>query len=305
MKHLRAGDTVAVIAPAGPCKEAERVAQIEAMFARHGLRARLYPSCSATHPQHDYLSGSDEQRLADLHAALSDEHIAAIFGLRGGYGCARFIDRIDAELVRAHPKSLIGYSDLTTLHALWSRQGVPSFHAPMPASDWLEEGAQADTEALFGVLMQPLLAGTVLAPALAADTWHQAGVAEGSLVGGNLAIVASLIGTPYAVPVQDNLLLLEDIGEAPYRIDRLLTQLRLAGALDAATGFVLGSFSGDEDPMAVVQDHLLRTAKPVLAGWPAGHGQPNRALPLGVRMQLDAAAGTLQLMEAALSAPSP
>ncbi len=303
LRHLRPGDTVAVIAPAGPCKDAERRAQVEPAFAQRGLQARLYPSCFARHPAHDYLSGSDDQRLADLHAALADDSIAAIFALRGGYGCARFVDRINTTLLRTHPKPLLGYSDITTLHALWQREGRPSFHAPMPASDWLAEGGADDADALLTLLMQPLLAGALLGAA-PTEAWRNRGIAEGRLVGGNLAIVASLIGTPYAVPVQGNVLFLEDIGEAPYRVDRLLTQLRLAGALDAAAGVVLGSFTGDEgDATAVLQEHLLQTNKPVLSGWPAGHGQPNRVLPLGVRMQLDATAGTLRLTEPVLSAP--
>jgi muramoyltetrapeptide carboxypeptidase len=296
LRHLREGDTVAVVAPAGPCKDADKLAHIVPQFERHGLRARLYPSCSATHPQHDYLSGSDDQRLADLHTALADQSIAAIFALRGGYGCARLIDRVDTALLRAHPKPLVGYSDLTTLHALWSREGLPSFHAPMPASDWLQDGGEADMNALLDLLMHPLPAGAVLAPALAANAWQVPGIATGRLVGGNLAIVASLIGTPHAVPVQGHVLFLEDVSEAPYRVDRLLTQLRLAGVLDAAAGFVLGSFTGDEgDATAVLQDHLGRLNKPLIAGWPAGHGQPNHVLPLGVPVRLDAAAGTMRL----------
>lgn len=301
LRHLHPGDTVAVIAPAGPCKDAERLAQVEPFFARHGLQARLYPSCSTTHPLHDYLSGSDEQRLTDLHAALADDSIAAIFALRGGYGCARWVDRIDTALLRVHPKPLIGYSDVTTLHALWSREGLPSFHAPMPDSDWLADGGSDDAQALLALLMQPLVRGASFGP-VPAEAWRRPGIAQGRLVGGNLAVIASLIGTPYAVPVQGNLLLLEDIGEAPYRIDRLLTQLRLAGVLDAAAGFVLGRFTSDEgDATAVLQEHLLRTHKPVLSGWPAGHGQPNRTLPLGVRMHLDATAGTLLLLDPVLA----
>jgi muramoyltetrapeptide carboxypeptidase len=301
LRHLRPGDTVAVIAPAGPCRNAERLAHVEPFFARHGLHARLYPSCSATHPLHDYLSGSDEQRLTDVHAALADDSIAAIFALRGGYGCARWVDRIDTALLRAHPKPLVGYSDVTTLHALWSREGLPSFHAPMPDSDWLADGGSDDAQALMALLMQPLEGGALFGP-VPAEAWRAAGEAEGVLVGGNLTVVGSLIGTPYAVPVQGNLFLLEDIGEAPYRIDRLLTQLRLAGVLDAAAGFVVGSFTGNEgDATAVLQEHLLFTRKPMLSGWPAGHGQPNRTLPLGVRMHLDATAGTLLLLDPVLA----
>jgi muramoyltetrapeptide carboxypeptidase len=296
LRHLRPGDAVAVIAPAGPCHDAERLALIEPLFAHHGLQARLYPSCTARHEHHSYLSGSDDQRLADLHNALADDNIKALFALRGGYGCARIVDRIDAALLRTHAKPIIGYSDITTLHALCTREDLPSFHAPMPASDWLQDGADDDTAALLDLLMHPLPAGTLFAPTLAADAWRVPGTATGTLVGGNLAIVASLIGTPFAVPVHNNILFLEDVSEAPYRVDRLLTQLRLAGALDAAAGFVLGSFTGDEgDATAVLQEHLGRLNKPLIAGWPAGHGQPNRVLPLGVMVHLDAAAGSVRM----------
>jgi muramoyltetrapeptide carboxypeptidase len=296
LRHLRPGDTVAVIAPAGPCHDAARLALIEPLFARHGLHAYLYPSCTARHIHHDYLSGSDDERLADVHTALADDNIKALFALRGGYGCARIVDRIDVALLRTHRKPIIGYSDLTTLHALCTREGLPSFHAPMPASDWLQDGAEADTTALFEMLMQPLPAGAVLSPALAANTWHVPGNTTGHLVGGNLAIVASLIGTPYAVPVHNNILFLEDVSEPPYRVDRLLTQLRLAGVLDAAVGFVLGSFTVDDgDATAVVQEQLGRLNKPLITGWPAGHGQPNRVLPLGVPVTLDAAAGAVRM----------
>jgi muramoyltetrapeptide carboxypeptidase len=296
LRHLRPGDNVAVIAPAGPCYDAGRSALIEPLFAHHGLHARLYPSCTARHTHHDYLSGSDDERLADVHAALADDDVKAIFALRGGYGCARIVGRIDTALLRAHRKPIIGYSDITTLHALCTREGLPSFHAPMPASDWLQDGADEDTAALFTMLMQPLPAGIVLAPALAANTWHVPGTATGQLVGGNLAIVASLIGTPFAVPVHNNILFLEDVSEPPYRVDRLLTQLRLAGVLDAVAGFVLGSFTGDDgDATAVLQEFLGRLNKPLITGWPAGHGQPNRVLPLGVVVTLDAAAGSVRI----------
>jgi muramoyltetrapeptide carboxypeptidase len=303
LRHLRAGDSVAVIAPAGPCRDAEKLARLPALFEQHGLRAVLMPGCTAPNGPHEFLAASDEQRLNDVHAAWADDSIQALFALRGGYGCARFVDRIDTTLLRAHAKPLIGYSDITTLHALCSREGLPSFHAPMPASDWLQDntqsGAQEDTDALFAVLMQPLPEGALLGRA-PGDAWRVKGQAQGLLVGGNLSVIASLIGTPYALPVHGSIVFLEDVGEAPYRIDRLLTQLRLAGVLDAAAGFVLGSFTEADDATPVLQEHLRKIGKPLISAWPSGHGQPNRTLPLGARVQMDAQAGTLTLAQPVL-----
>jgi muramoyltetrapeptide carboxypeptidase len=299
-RHLRRGDLVAVIAPAGP-STLERVALVPPLFERHGLRARLYPSCHARHPQHDFLAGDDATRLADLHAAFADTDIAAVFCLRGGWGSARLLDQIDTARLRANPKLLIGFSDITALHAWLVREGGIGLHAPMPGSNLVLEGNDADAQALFDLLMNPLPAGQCFAPPLAADTWCVPGRASGRLIGGNLSIVASLLGTPWAWPREGTILFLEDVSEALYRVDRLLTQLRHAGVLDGARGFLLGSFTEDADPAAVLREHLAGLGKPLLAGWPAGHAIPNRALPLGAMVTLDAGAGTLTLDEAVLA----
>ena len=299
-RHLRRGDLVAVIAPAGP-STLERAALVPPLFERFGLRARLYPSCHARHPVHDFLAGDDAMRLADLHAALADADIAAVFCLRGGWGSARLLDRIDTALLRAKPKPLIGFSDITALHALVVREGGIGLHAPMPGSNLVLEGDEGDAQALFDLLMHPLPTGHRFAPALAADTWREPGQASGRLIGGNLSIVASLLGTPWAWPSDGAILFLEDVSEALYRVDRLLTQLRHAGVLHAARGFLLGSFTEDADPVAVLREHLAGLGKPLLAGWPAGHSIPNRALPLGAMVTLDATAGTLRLDEDVLT----
>jgi muramoyltetrapeptide carboxypeptidase len=280
---LSAGSLIGVIAPAGPADPA-LTAAVPALYQGFGYRVRLYPGCALNS---GYLAGPDAQRLADLHAALADDEVAAIHCLRGGYGAMRLLDGIDCALLRAHPKLLIGYSDITALHALWCLHGVPSLHAPMPASDHLKPGREADTDALFSLLRDGLAPGTVLAPALAADGLRIAGTAQGLLVGGNLSLVAALLGTPFAWPVAGNLLFLEDINEEPYRVDRLLTQLRLAGVLDAAAGFVLGSFTEQASPAALLHAMLAPLGKPVLGGWPAGHGTPNQPLPLGLRARLE------------------
>ena len=295
-RHLRLGDLVGVIAPAGPLP-AERVALVEPLFARFGLRARLYPSCHAGHPLHDYLAGDDALRLADLHAAFADPQVAAVFCLRGGYGCNRLLDGLDSALLRANPKLLVGYSDITTLHSVILSQGGIGLHAPMPGSNLVLAGNDDDTQALFDLLMHPLAAGHVFAGPLAADRWHVAGRASGRLVGGNLSLIASLIGTPWALATKGTILFLEDVSEARYRVDRLLTQLRHAGMLAGVRGFLLGSFTEDGDSAPVLGELLGALGVPLLSGWPAGHSQPNRALPLGAQVTLDAAAGTLTLDE--------
>jgi muramoyltetrapeptide carboxypeptidase len=299
---LAPGSLVGVIAPAGP-PDAARLAQLPALYAAQGYRVRVYPGC---HARDRYLAGDDALRLADLHAALADDTVAAIHCARGGYGCMRLLDRIDRELVRTKRKLLIGYSDVTALHALWHHEGVPSLHAPMPTSDLVRDdadadaGRRADRDALFMLLRAGCRSGHTWAPTLdAAGTagLRVPGVAEGRLVGGNLSLVGHLLGTPLAWPMAGAILFLEDINEEPYRVDRYLVQLHLAGALDAIAGVLLGSFTDADDVRTELREHLVALGKPLVGGWPAGHGTPNRALPLGVRVRLDATAGSLTLLE--------
>jgi len=290
---LKPGDLVAVLAPAGPVS-ADQVAALPALYQRHGLRVRLYPSC---HASTGYLAGPDALRLADLHSALADPEVAAIHCLRGGYGAMRLLPDIDTTLVRSAAKLLIGYSDITALHALWARCGLASLHAPMPASDLIKPGRESDELVLFDLLRSGLQEGAVLAPDLAPEGVSVGGSARGLLVGGNLSLVAALLGTPWAWDTRGAILFLEDVSEEPYRVDRLLTQLRLAGVLDAVAGFVLGSFTEEASPATLLQDMLCGLGKPVLGGWPTGHGTPNRPLPMGLPVALDATAGHITLLQ--------
>lgn len=295
---LPPGSLIGVIAPAGPV-EAERLARVPALYESFGYRCRIYPGCAL---REDYLAGPDAQRLADLHAALADPEVVAIHAVRGGYGCMRILDGIDAALLRANPKLLIGYSDLTALHALWAREGLPTLHAPMAASDMLLPGREADRDALFAVLRGGLLAGAVLAPERLPEAWQVPGRARGRLIGGNLSLVAALLGTRWAWDARGAILFLEDVNEELYRVDRLLTQLRLAGVFEQVAGFVLGSFTEATSPQPLLHQLLEPLGKPLVAGWPSGHGTPNRPLPLGVAAELDAGAGTLTLLQDLLQA---
>lgn len=284
---LLPGATLGVIAPAGPPKPGA-LEQVPALLAAHGFKAKIFPGCAG--PSHlGFLAASDAQRLADLHAAFTDPEVDAVLCLRGGYGCARLLDHIDTELMRRHPKLLIGYSDISSLHGLRDTLGLPSLHAPMPASDLLHPEAGPDALALFSLLKSGLKSGDVIAPDFAPHPLSQGQSASGRLIGGNLAVFTALLGTPWAPRAEGAILFMEDIGEEPYRVDRLLAQLRLAGVLDAAAGFLVGSFTDAESPDAVLADYLRPLAKPVLAGWPSGHGRPNAALPLGVQVEMDVA----------------
>jgi len=290
---LPPGSLIGVIAPAGPV-EAERLARVPALYESFGYRCRVYPGCAL---RDGYLAGPDEQRLADLHAALADREVAAIHAIRGGYGCMRILDRIDVALLRANPKLLIGYSDLTALHALWAREGLPTLHAPMAASDMLLPSREADRDALFDVLQGGLRRGATLAPQLLADPWRVPGRARGRLIGGNLSLVAALLGTAWAWDAAGAILFLEDVNEELYRVDRLLTQLRLAGVFEQVNGFVLGSFTEATSPQPLLHQMLEPLRKPLLAGWPSGHGTPNRPLPLGIEVELDADSGRITLLQ--------
>ncbi|RTL44427.1 MAG: LD-carboxypeptidase [Burkholderiales bacterium] len=290
---LPRGAHLAVIAPAGPPKPG-RLEAVLPWLVERGYEATLLPSCYGPSPL-NFLAAPDAVRLADVHTAFSDDRFDAVLALRGGSGCIRLLDRLDLGLLAAHPKLLIGYSDLTVLHALRTRAGIPSLHGPMPASDWGLPGAQADTDALFQSLACGWHAGDVLGQA-APHPLSRGGRARGRLIGGNLAMFCALLGTPYLPEVDGALLFIEDISEEPYRVDRLLTQLRLAGVLGRIAGLLVGSFTGAESPQAVLADHVAGLDGPVLAGWPAGHGQPNHPLPLGVMAEMDVARGRLTLL---------
>jgi muramoyltetrapeptide carboxypeptidase len=291
---LKPGQSIGIVAPAGPAS-AEAVAAAPAALQALGYEVRLFPAC---HARDGFLAGDDAVRLADLHAAFSDPEIAAIVCLRGGYGSGRLLDRIDWDLLARHAKPFVGYSDITALHAQFSNRGIPSFHGPMLTSDLAKPECDALTTASLAALRDGWRAGDLLAPALGPAALRIGGRVDGRLVGGNLSLIAALMGTPWALNVRDAILFIEDVSEEPYRVDRLLLQLRLGGLLDQARGFVLGGFTGCEQaPDAVLRDYLLPLGKPVLGGWPAGHCQPNTLLPLGTHVTLDADSGHIELGE--------
>ena len=290
-RPLRPGARVAVVAPAGPFERAALEAGLAVLAARYSVQ--LPPELFA---RQRYLAGSDAQRLAQLTAALSDPDVDALFCARGGYGAMRLLPALEG-LVPA-PKPLVGFSDITALHAWLQRNGLISVHGPV-----LTQLGKLDAqthERLFALLEN----GAPAAPLQGTDTYVP-GVAEGPLQGGTLAVLTRLLGTPYLPPLEGAVLLLEDVGEQPYRLDRMWTHLALAGVFRRVRGIALGAFTGCEAREAdytsaqVLRDLAAETGLPCAAGFPIGHGERNEPVPLGVRVRLDAAAQTLTFLHGA------
>lgn len=294
-RRLRRGDTVAVPAPAGVVP-AERLAAGVRRLESWGLRVRLGEHVHGRHPHLPYLAAPDEQRAADFSSAWLDPDVAAVWVARGGYGSQRVVDLVDwGSLARAEPKILVGFSDVTALHAaVAARLGLVSLHGHVVTS--LGNAAEASAERIRRMLFEPdsvddLLDGHDAEPV-------QGGVAEGPLTGGNLALLTADLATPYARPAAGAIAVLEDIEEPPYRLDRLLTQLVRAGWFDEVAGVVLGAFTDCGDPSvvdAVFAARLAPLGAPVVKGFDVGHSSTSACVPLGVHAVLDAEAGTLRL----------
>lgn len=287
---LRPEGTIALIAPAGPAGPAELDAeQAEQWVRNRGYNLRIFPGVLE---RDGYLAGSDDTRLNDLHAAFADPQIDAIFCLRGGYGTPRLLDRLDFDLLRANPKPFVGYSDLTAVHLAISRYaGFVTFHGPMFKVDLLGDKQQPTESSLFSLLRGQLGAGSVLAHPVAYPlTTIAPGIACGRLLGGNLSMIAAVMGTPFEIDADGIILLIEDVNEPIYRIDRLLTHLRLAGKLAQVAGVLVGDVAGVDK--AALERLLKQTFEPlcipVLAGWRSGHCDPNLTLPMGALVRLDA-----------------
>lgn len=310
-KRLSPGDTVMLIAPAGPPKRDE-VMRFKERIESHGYRVKMRNDMFDVE---GYLAGSDQRRADEFMEAFADPEVDGVLAVRGGYGCMRMLDLVDFEKVKANPKILLGFSDITALHAAMNKAGVVSFHGPGPASGLGSEKGPTDFTAKYVVRA---LEATPESPAgpYVVDVPESVskvesfgkGKAKGRLVGGNLSLIASLEGTPYAVDTNGAILMIEDVNEAPYRIDRMLQQLKLAGKLGQIKGAVLGKFTEDfvrEDKLTddkrfdtsgVLRQYFEDLGVPVLVNYPIGHYPQNCTVPLGGEVEIDADVKTLRIL---------
>jgi muramoyltetrapeptide carboxypeptidase len=279
--RLKPGDTIGVVAPAGPFDPkifSQGLSTVESLGFRIRVNDEIFEKTG-------YLAGNDTHRARLINRLFKDPAIDAIFCARGGFGSLRILPLMDFDVIRKNPKVFIGFSDITALlTAITNRSGLVSFHGPVVTT--LAKASEMTCNSLLGAIssdrpleVQP--AGSVVI---------QAGRAQGPLIGGNLATLCHLLGTPFEPQFKHRILLLEDRGEALYRIDRMLFQMKLAGCFDELAGLVLGSFEdcGDLDGIyQIFQEHFQDIHIPILAGFDIGHGKQNMTIPFGIEATLD------------------
>lgn len=295
---LRKGDKIGVIAPAGSVHD-EPLEKGVGILRRAGFGIELAPGIL---DRKGYLAGEQEKRARALQDFFKRGDIAAIFCARGGFGSIQILPLLDAAVIRLYPKIFVGYSDVSILlNWLLQRCGMVTFHGPMVAME-IARGLKGLSEEFFwGTLL-----GTKRQWRLQAGETIRPGYAQAEMAGGCLSIVVTTLGTPYEIETAGKILFLEDIGERPYRVERMLTHLKMAGKLEKIAGLVFGSFTncegeGERELGEIFQEFFRDAPYPVIAGLDVGHGEENLLLPFGVRMALDGKAGSLSLLDSPLA----
>ncbi len=309
--RLRPGDTVGLIEPAGFTDDLFDLDLVKETIAAMGLKPKL-----GQHPvqRFGYFAGKDEERAADVNAMFADPEVRAVFAVRGGWGCARLLPHLDFRTIRANPKLLIGFSDITALHlAFAARAGFVTIHGPNAGASWSRFSWDAFRAVTFDgatpTFSNPQGQEDRLVQRSGRVRTFRGGKASGRLLGGNLTVLSTLMGTPWLPDFGGAILFLEDVDEPPYRVDRMLTQLALAGVLGKVAGVVFGQCTGcgPAGPSyggftlsEVLQQHLAPLGIPAFQGAAFGHVANQFSLPIGGLAEIDADAGTVRLLEPAV-----
>ena len=311
-KRLAPGDTVGVVAPASATFQSVDVAVARESLEALGLKVKIGEHVLS---RHGYLSGADKDRAADINRFFRDDSIRAVLPIRGGWGSSRVLPHLDFNEIRRNPKIVLGYSDITALHlAIHAKTGLVTFHGPNGMGRWDTWSVEYLKRVLFNAE-----AVTFENPKALSDrnsltqTENRVqtitpGTARGPLIGGNLTVMTAILGSPYVPPTEGAILFLEDVGEDLYRIDRMFTQLKLAGILDRIKGFVFGTCAecGPGEGFAsltleeIFADHIKPLKVPAWFGAMIGHQTPQWTLPVGADVEIDATAGTIKLLAPAV-----
>lgn len=306
-RRLREGDVIGLVAPASYVESQERLDRMLATIASMGLVPKVAPNVLK---RDGYFAGSDRERAASVDAMFADSEVRAIMAVAGGWGCQRILPYLDFALIDAHPKLLIGSSDITALHlALAARTHCPSVHGPNAAHSWGEGPRAAFRSLVFDAAAPTCVNPPPPADPLVPNPWPirtlRPGKARGRLLGGNLSVLTSLVGTPWLPSFKGAILFLEDTNEAEYRIDRMLTQLAQAGILREVAGVAFGQCTNCRNPVPtytgfnidqVLEQHLARLGVPAFQGAQIGHIAAQTSLPVGAPVEIDAVAGSLRVL---------
>jgi len=305
-QRLKRGDLLGIVCPAGPVHDLSRLENGVRYLEGLGYRTKVGRNAARSL---GYLAGTDGERADDLHAMFADRNVRGIFCARGGYGTPRLLPRINFRLIAKNPKILLGYSDITALAlAIWRKCRLVTYHGPMLAVDLAADVNPVAEESLWNMLTSPARHATLARAEESPARVRQSGSATGRLLGGNLSLLVSLIGTPYLPDFRRGLLFLEEIDEAPYRVDRMLTHLGNAGILSGISGVAAGQFTRCEPgdpavPSLTLQQIMAGTAeavgKPFLTGFPIGHEKQMVTVPVGIRARMNADEGVITLLEPA------
>lgn len=304
---LKQGDLIGIISPASSPDDLTRIERGVNYFERMGYRTIVGENVGQ---YRGYLAGDDDQRLSDLHKMFSNKEVKAIFAVRGGYGSPRLLDRINFSLIKKNPKVFVGYSDITALHlAFFQKAGLITFAGPMVAVDFHNEVSQFTEEIFWRMVTSDKKFGRLPIPEDEKLFTLIKGSTEGKLIGGNLALVLSIAGTEYLPNLKDKILFLEDIGENPYRIDRMLNQLKLMKVFKQIKGVILGTFTdcNETDPEKrslslndVIFDYFSKLKIPIIYNFQHGHIKNNITLPIGLKYKLNATKGFVEITESAV-----
>ncbi len=307
-QRLKKGDLIGIISPASSPEDFSTIESGVKYLEGLGYKVELGKNVGQNF---GYLAGTDQQRLDDIHYMFRNKNVKAIFSVRGGYGTPRLLDKIDYSLIRRNPKIFVGYSDITALQmALLKKIGLITFAGPMVSVDF-QNGVSEFTEEMFWALLTSNKKfGKVRQPENEKLFELHKGQANGRIIGGNLAVFTSLIGTQYFPDLKDKILLLEEIGELPYRIDRMLNQLRLNKVFSQVKGVILGAFTdcNEHDPLVktlslgeVVGEYLNEHKLPVIYNFKHGHVRDKVTVPFGIRIRMNSSKGIIEYAENAVS----
>ncbi len=304
--RLRKGDLIGLISPASRIADADRIEHATRYLEGLGYRTAVGSGAARLH---GYLAGTDDERAAELHAMFEDPAVKAVFCIRGGYGTPRLLPLLRYRAIARNPKIFVGYSDITALHmAFWKHAGLVTFHGPMAGVDMAVPMDPFTEEIFWRLLTSARKGGTVEFPQPLPEGVVP-GKARGRLLGGNLALITALVGTRYLPGFNGAILCLEEIGEDPYRVDRMFTQLRGASILSRCSGIMIGHFTDcvPKDPSAptftteeVLREYLLASRRPAIWRIPFGHERRNLTIPFGIRARIDAGSGFLEFLESAV-----